>query len=244
MGAVFMTCGYSGSFDREIKDQVLLKASRSRTFTSPSKIRSTNSITGIASRTGAPLLISPSSLSDSNEPLTLLLPSMHGPTPAILPTFIPDPALPPTHVITSGVTAEVAVPLASQWGSLTESEINPVLSNVAEGSEVDDGDAPGTSIPLGAPSTSQSDGILCVRAKQVAVFDKEKEQQKQKQKQKQKQQQQQQQQDHSHHHHHHHRHNHSYHGQQQPQCCARLGGGDSGASGGKHRLHSNSCVLV
>jgi len=242
MGAVFTTCGYSSFFDREIKDQVSLQASRSRTFTSPSKMKSASSITGTASRTGASLYTSPSSLSDSNEPLTLLLPPMPGPTAAILPTFIPDPALPPVPVITSGVTAEMTVPLSSQWGSLTESEINPVLSNVAEGSDDDADDVQGTSITLGAPSTSQSDGILCVRAKQVAVFDKEQEQQKQKQKQK--QQQQQQQQDHSQHHHHHHRHNHSYHGLQQPQCCARLGSGDSGASGGKHRLHSNSCVLV
>jgi hypothetical protein len=137
------------------------------------------------------------------------------------------------------------VPLSSQWGSLTESEINPVLSNVAEGSDDDDDDdVQGTSMPLGVPSTSQSDGILCLRAKQVAVCDKEQEQQKQKQKHKQKQQQQQQHQDHSQHHHQHHRHNHSYHGLQQPQCCARLGSGESGASGGKHRLHSNSCVLV
>jgi hypothetical protein len=111
---------------------------------------------------------------------------MPGPTPAILPTFIPDPA----PVITSGVTAEVAVPLSSRCGSLTESEINPVLSNVAEGSDDNDDDVQGTSIMLGAPSTSHSDGILCVRTKQVAVLDKEQEQQKQKQKQKQKQQQQ------------------------------------------------------
>jgi hypothetical protein len=134
------------------------------------------------------------------------------------------------------------VPLSSQWGNLTESEINPALSNVAEGSDDDDDDnVQGTSIPLGAPPTSQSDGILCVRAKQKTVSGKEQEQQKQKQKQKQKKQQQQQQPDHSQHHHHHH---HSYHGLQQPQCCAGLGSVDSGASGGKHRRSSNSCVLV
>jgi hypothetical protein len=115
-----------------------------------------------------------------------------------------------------------------------ESEINPVLSNVAEGS--DDDDVQGTSLSVGAPSTSQSDGSLCMRAKHVTVFDKEQEKQKQKQKQ--------QQQDHIQHHHLHHRHNHSYHGLQQPQCCARLGSGDGGATGGKHHLHSNSCVLV
>jgi hypothetical protein len=165
---------------------------------------------------------------------------MPGPTPAILPTFIPDPALPLAPVVTSGVTAEFELPLSSQWGNLMESEINPVLSNVAEGSD-DDNDVQGTSIPPGAPSTSQSDGILCVRAKQKVISDKGQEQQKQKQKQKQKQQQQL---DHSQHHQHHHRHNHSYHGLQQPQCCARLGSGDSGASGGKHRRNSNSCVLV
>jgi beta-lactam-binding protein with PASTA domain len=143
----------------------------------------------------------------------------------------------------------VTVPLSSQWGGLTESEINPVLSNVVEGSDDDDDDVQGTSIPSGAPSISHSDGILCVRAKQVEKFDKVQKQQKQKQKQKQKQQkqkqqQQQRQQDHSQHHHDHHRHNHGYHGLQQPQCCARLVSGDSGASGGKHRQHSNSCVLV
>jgi hypothetical protein len=126
----------------------------------------------------------------------------------------------------------MSVPLPSQRGSLAESEVNPVLSNVAEGSDEDD--VQGTSIPGGAPSTSQSDGNLCLRAKRVVLFDKEQEQQKQ----------QQQQEDHSQHHHHHHRHNHSYHGLQQQQCCAKLSSGDSGAGGGKHRLHSNSCILV
>jgi hypothetical protein len=116
-----------------------------------------------------------------------------------------------------------------------ESEVNPVLSYVAEGSDEDD--VQGTSVPVEAPSTSQSDGNLCLRARRVVLFDKEQEQQKEKQ-------QQQQQQDHSQHHHHHHRHNHSYHGPQQQQCCSRLASGDSGAGGGKHRLHSNSCVLV
>lgn len=231
MGAVFMTGSYSALGDREIKDLISLKASRTRTFTSPSIIRSTSSITSTASRTGALLCQSPSSHSDSNEPLILPLHPMPCPTPALLPTFTPTPALPPAPVVTDDITTDVAVPLSTQRGSLTETEINPVLSNVAEDSDEDD--VQGTNIPVGAPSTSQSDGILCLRAKQVVVFGKEQEQQKQKQ-----------QQHHSQHHHHHHRHNHSYHGLQQPKCCARLGSGDSGASGGKHRLHSNSCVLV
>jgi len=236
MGAVFMTCGFSAISECETKDLISLKASHSRTFTAPSIIKPTTTITATPSRTGAHLRESSSSLSDSNEPLTLPLPPIPFPTPALLPTSPPAPM--PAPVSVSSTTTDVSVPLTSQRGSLAVSEVNQVLSNVAEGSDEDE--VLETNVPMDVPSTSQSDGNLCVRARQVVLLEKEEQQKKE-------------QQDHSHHHHHHHhRHNHSYHGQQQQQqqCCgARFGSGDgsgsgSGSGSGKHRLHSNSCVIV
>lgn len=227
MGAVFMTCGYSAINERETKDLASLKASsRSATFTAPSIIKTTTAVTGTLSRTGTLLCKSPSSLSDSNEPLILPLPPLPCSATMLIPTFPRAPT--PAPVSANDTITEVLAPLSSHRGSLADSEVNPVLSNVFEGSDEDE--AVGTNIPVGLPSTSQSDGNLCVRARQVVLLEKERQQKED--------------QDHSHHHQHHHRHNHTYHGQQQHQCCARFGSGDSGIGSGKHRLHSNSCVLV
>ncbi|PNF14028.1 Soluble guanylate cyclase 88E [Cryptotermes secundus] len=227
MGAVFMTCGYSAINERETKDLASLKASsRSATFTAPSIIKTTTAVTGTLSRTGTLLCKSPSSLSDSNEPLILPLPPLPCSATMLIPAFPRAPT--PAPVSASDTTTDVTAPLSSHRGSFADSEVNPVLSNVFEGSDEDE--AVGTNIPVGLPSTSQSDGNLCVRARQVVLLEKERQQK--------------QDQDHSHHHQHHHRHNHTYHGQQQHQCCARFGSGDSGIGSGKHRLHSNSCVLV
>lgn len=226
MGAVFMTCGYSSINEREPKDLASLKASScSATFTAPSIIKTTATATGTLSRTGTFLCKTPS-LSDSNEPLILPLPSLPCSAAMLNPAFPTAPTTAPVSV--SDTTTEATVPLSSHRGSLADSEVNPVLSNVVEGSDEDE--VVGTNIPVRLPSTSQSDGNLCVRARQVVLLEKERQQQ--------------QEQDHSHHHHHH-RHNHSYHGQQQQhQCCARFSSGDSGGGSGKHRLHSNSCILV
>ncbi|KDR14686.1 hypothetical protein L798_11458 [Zootermopsis nevadensis] len=227
MGAVFMTCGHSVISEHETNDQVSLKAPRSRTLTAPSLIRTTTTVTATSSRTGTLLCKSPSSLNNPNEPLILPLPPIPCPSPPSIPIFPTTPT--PAPVSVTDTTTEVSMQLSSQRGSLADSEMNPLPRNVAEGSDEDE--VLGTNIPrgsVGLPSTSQSDGNLCVRARRVVLLDEE---------------QQQQQQDHSQHrHHHHHRHNHSYHGQQQQHCCARFGSGDSGSS--KHRLHSNSCVLV
>ena len=113
-----------------------------------------------------------------------------------------------------------------------DSEVNQVLSNVAEGSDEEEGVE--TDIPGGVPSTSQSDGSLCVRAKRVMLLGSEQQLKKQEH-------------SHHHHHHHHHQHNHNYYGQQQQQrqhCSARLSSGESSSSSTKHRLHSNSCHLI
>lgn len=229
MGAVFMTCGYSAINERETKDLASLKeSSRSATFTAPSIIKTTTTVTGTLSRTGALLCKTPSSLSDSSEPLILPLPPLPCSATMLIPAFPTAPK--PAPVSCSNAKTDASVPPSSHRGSLADSEVNPVLSNVVEGSDEDE--VVGTNIPVRLPSASQSDGNLCVRARQVVLLEKEQ------------QQQQQQEQDHSHHHQHHHHHNHSYHGQQQHQCCARFASGDSGGGSGKHRLHSNSCVLV
>ncbi|KAJ9601076.1 hypothetical protein L9F63_000811 [Diploptera punctata] len=212
MGAVFMTASFSSI--SENKDLVTKKLSRTRTLTAPTITRTgTSHSILLSSRTG-----SFSGVSDTMEPPLLYLSSA---MPVPLPSPTPTPAPPSV-----GETASVA----SQRGSLGESEVNQVLSNVVEGSDEDE--AVEADLP-GIPSTSQSDGSLCIRAKRVMLLGSEQQLKKEEHS------------HHHHHHHHHHQHNHSYYSQQQQQqCCARFSSGDSSSGSAKHRLHSNSCHLI
>ncbi|XP_069696916.1 soluble guanylate cyclase 88E [Periplaneta americana] len=229
MGAVFMTCGFSAISEHESKDLVSLKTPRSRTLTTP--ITTRTSSTTITTSTSTIALIAATNvtastsrirrssvLGDLNESVGLPVATNTSASPTSAPTRT-------TSICDT--TTEVSMPLSSQRGSLAESEVTQVLSNVAEGIEEDE--VTEASLPVGLPSTSQSDGNLCSKARRVVLMESE-------------QQQQQQQEKNYHHHHHQHRHNYSYHGQQQ--CCAGFGGGESDVGGGKHRLHSNSCSIL
>ncbi|PSN39730.1 hypothetical protein C0J52_19957 [Blattella germanica] len=223
MGAVFMTTGFSAFSERENRDLINQKLSRTRTLTAPTITRtgvSSSTLTASSSRTGSfsGKIMSPSI---TFEPLLLHLP--------VSPSHVQSPA--PIASPVSTPVNEIVSP-STQRDSLVDNEANQVLSNVTEASEEEE---VVISPPGGIPSTSQSDGSLCVRAKQVALLGSE--QQKQQEKQEYSH-------HHHHHHHHHHQHNHNYYGLRQ-QCCARKSAsGDVSSGNSKHRLHSNSCSLI